>query len=814
MKKNISINIGGIIFHVEEDGFEALKNYLETINQYFSDFDDSQEIINDIENRIAEIFLSKLKEDKQVINLEDIQSLMATLGSIEDFKKADDQAEEAEPNYQQKQSSFTDSPESKKLYRDTRRKVFGGVAAGIAHYFNMDALWIRLALVLLVVLTTFMDGFSILIGIAYIVCWIFLPANPFLREDEEVKKLYRSQENKVIGGVAKGLSSYFGVDVAIIRILFVLLLIPGGAGFFIYLVLWLITPYAKTVTQKMQMEGTPITLSNIEKNIKTGLNVKDGEENLLVRILLFPFRLIAIILNGLAKALGPVLNFVVEAIRVILGIFLLLFGLISSISIVLATLVTTGVLVNSDYFHFNDFPYEIISNTLPAELVIAVVILVLIPAIFIIIAGVSVLAKRWVLNKTVGFSMLAVWVIGIILSAILIPATVMKFDERGTYSEVKTFTIEEGKTAFLKVNEVGFEEFKYSSLTLRGYEGNEFKLEKDFKAQGSSRMDAEENAKMITHAAVLEDDSVLLIDSHFKFKEEALFRGQNLKMTLYIPYNQKFVMDRDMQYLLRNTIYVNGYNTKQIPGNTWMFNAEGLQCLTCEDRTSQIATVNDDTFYKTPFNVSGEMSPVLYNFEDFNEISGATGLFLEIHQGDNYQVAVFSDEDDLDDLEIRNDNGTLQINYNADNWGWRNTVPDIKCVITVPSLEKLSLSSGAVAHLIDFKEDDLRIELNSAGSLYAKGSFGNLRIELSSAAKAVLAGKADYLNADASSAAQLEAFDLLVNRANVDVSSAAKAEVNVEENLDADASSAGRINYKGSPDVNSNNSSGGSVKRD
>ena len=69
MKKNISINIGGIIFHIEEDGFDKLKNYLDAINRYFSDFKDSQEIISDIENRIAEIFLAKLKDDKQVIYL-------------------------------------------------------------------------------------------------------------------------------------------------------------------------------------------------------------------------------------------------------------------------------------------------------------------------------------------------------------------------------------------------------------------------------------------------------------------------------------------------------------------------------------------------------------------------------------------------------------------------------------------------------------------------------------------------------------------------------------------------------------------------
>ncbi|MEQ9306435.1 MAG: hypothetical protein RJQ14_21160, partial [Marinoscillum sp.] len=62
MKKTVSINIGGIIFHIEEDGYDKLKIYLDSVNKYFSTFEDSAEIIADIESRIAEIFLSKLAD--------------------------------------------------------------------------------------------------------------------------------------------------------------------------------------------------------------------------------------------------------------------------------------------------------------------------------------------------------------------------------------------------------------------------------------------------------------------------------------------------------------------------------------------------------------------------------------------------------------------------------------------------------------------------------------------------------------------------------------------------------------------------------
>src|SRR3970282_2541004 len=97
MKKNISINISGIIFHIKEDGYKKLKEYLETIHKYFSTYDDSTEITADIENRIAEIFLGKLKEGKQVITIEDVDALMATMGGIKDFKEVEVEEEETAP---------------------------------------------------------------------------------------------------------------------------------------------------------------------------------------------------------------------------------------------------------------------------------------------------------------------------------------------------------------------------------------------------------------------------------------------------------------------------------------------------------------------------------------------------------------------------------------------------------------------------------------------------------------------------------------------------------------------------------------------
>jgi len=829
MKKNISINIGGIIFHIEEDGFDKLKNYLDAINRYFSDFKDSQEIISDIENRIAEIFLAKLKDDKQVIELEDVNALMVTLGSIEDFQKAEETDEVFEESTTE-QYENQESTGTKKLYRDTKRYIFGGVAAGLGHYFNIDVLWVRLLFILGFLGLFPFHPTSAIILITYIVMWIFLPANPDLKEDEKIKKLYRSQENKVIGGVARGLAAYFGTDVAVIRVLFVLLLIPGGAGLIIYLVLWFITPTAKTVTEKMQMEGTPITLSNIEKNIKSSLKVENGEETTLVKILLFPFRLIAIVLNGLAKALGPILNFIVEAARIILGIILSLFGLGLGVTFIILLFVSQGVWFESANINFFDIPNELIANTFSLELVLISFLFLIIPALFIMVSGISVMARKWLMNRTVAFSLLAVWFLSLIGAAILIPTTAMNFRNDGEVMETYEYELQD-KVAVLKLNEVGFEDYDVTNLKIRGYEGDKIKLEKRYKAQGSSRIEAEKNAKMTYHNVTLKNDSILHFDSNIRFLDNAAFRAQSLNMILYVPYGQEFEMDRKMRHILRNTIYINGYNVGQIHNNRWTFEEnEGLNCLTCPDKKSNAKSktysrTDSDRFFATPFDFSSDAYVRTYDIVDFSKVSAATGIFVEIRQGNGYDFQLVADEqEDLQDVRFEVKNERLKIYFEREEWDWNlfspgtwdwdGNLPKVKCIITMPDLKELELSSASQTHLLGFKGNKLNIQIGSAARLYADANYNDLNLDISSASKVKIKGRADNMNLDISSAAKLEAFDLIVRNAEVDASSASKAEVHVTAYLDASASSAAKITYQGRPRLESNSSSGAKVSAD
>src|ERR1700750_2307286 len=200
MKKNISINISGIIFHIEEDGYDSLRKYLDSINKYFSSFEDSSEIMADIESRIAEIFLSKLNEGKQVVTAEDVNSLITSMGSVSDFKAAEETEHTGSaPNRASQETRSTYSP-PKKLLRDQKRKILGGVCSGLGSYLNVDPVWIRLLFAIL----TFAYGITL---IAYIIMWVVVPGSYDLEEPEVSKKMFRDPERKVIAGVAGGVAS-------------------------------------------------------------------------------------------------------------------------------------------------------------------------------------------------------------------------------------------------------------------------------------------------------------------------------------------------------------------------------------------------------------------------------------------------------------------------------------------------------------------------------------------------------------------------------------------------------------------------------
>ena len=159
MKKTFTINISGIIFHIDEDAFEKLNIYLDTIKGYFTNSEGKDEIIADIEARVAEMLQSKISEQKQVINIDDINEVISVMGKPEQIG-----GEQASDDKKQTH----ETRKSRRLYRDPDNKVLGGVCGGISAYFNMDPIWIRIAFV--VALFVFGSG-----PLLYIILWIIIP---------------------------------------------------------------------------------------------------------------------------------------------------------------------------------------------------------------------------------------------------------------------------------------------------------------------------------------------------------------------------------------------------------------------------------------------------------------------------------------------------------------------------------------------------------------------------------------------------------------------------------------------------------------
>jgi len=195
MKKVLQINIRGIVFQIDEDAYEKLNKYLTEIYRHFKSKKGHEEIINDIENRIVELFQNKLTEKKQVIAIEDVVEVIGVMGHPSDF----DNDSEEEYNYV--------APVGQKGRR----------------------------------------------------------------------RLFRDKENSMIAGVCAGLGAYFDVDKVWFRIIFLVAFFGAGSGFLVYLVLWIAIPPARTLADRMEMHGDPVTVSNMEKAVKDEMKDLKGK---------------------------------------------------------------------------------------------------------------------------------------------------------------------------------------------------------------------------------------------------------------------------------------------------------------------------------------------------------------------------------------------------------------------------------------------------------------------------------------------------------------------------------------------------------
>lgn len=837
MKKTISINISGVIFHIEEDGYDKLRNYLTTVQQYFSTYEDSQEIVTDIENRIAEKLLAKLKAaEKQVVSLEDVNELTAAMGTVADFEAVEEEevlvtnggrysVSSAGPGTQNRASGnapgnpapYAPNPmaEPRRLVRDLRRKTLGGVCAGLAHYFNMDVVWVRLIFVFLFIglpafsgATNGPDGFfggvSGFTFIVYIAMWIALPGVMTIEDDKTVKKFFRNPEDKVLGGVASGIAAYFGVDRGIIRLLFVLGIVFFGVGFLLYIVLWMIAPQANTLTEKMEMQGQPITLSNIEHSIKQNLNINDhpNSENTLTRILLFPFRAIATIIGGLGSALGPLLNGVVAIIRVFAGIMLL----IVAFALMVACLAVLGAFIGFESgAHFGDLPIGMIRDDVSAPMMLSAFLTGFIPAFGLAILGVMLITMRNVLSSRTALTLGGVWLVSLVVFGGTVTPLIGSFQRRGTVEETKVLNVPAAMPTFA-MNNVENDGNWRPSIDMKGYDGTTLNLIQYFKAQGRNRAEAQENARQIRYVYTVKDSTVRF-DETMELAPDAHFRAQDLDMDLLIPYEKPFRMTREFARFVRNEFGEKEFD--RMSTSLWKFTkADGLVCINYprekdrsdNDEDNDVTDLTDDVQSAVSSELGDDFDRVSdhtrqFNVTDFSKVDVSGAFVVRFRKGDTFNVIADGREEDMSDMDVRVNGSTLEVKIDRRgglfDWGNRKRVG---LTITVPRINELRLSGASKASLAGFdKYSELTIDMSGACRTVFDGDVDKLNIELSGASNINLRGHARQLEADLGGASKIEAVNMRVENASVDAGGASRAEFGQVNKLDSETSGASKV---------------------
>lgn len=177
MNKTVTINIAGLFFHIDEDAYSKLSNYLNAIKNSLNT-EGKEEIINDIESRIAEIFTDKIDPKTGVISMIDVDNIIQIMGQPEDYILDEDDKNQNEQNINDSFENYGKRP--RKLFRDGEKRVLGGVLSGLANYFNVDVVWIRILFIILI----FVYGLSIII---YPILWIIIPKAKTVSDILEMK---------------------------------------------------------------------------------------------------------------------------------------------------------------------------------------------------------------------------------------------------------------------------------------------------------------------------------------------------------------------------------------------------------------------------------------------------------------------------------------------------------------------------------------------------------------------------------------------------------------------------------------------------
>lgn len=541
MNKTITSNIAGYVFHIDENAYEKLEAYLNTIRSYFSESQGRDEIITDIEARLAEMLHERIGDMKQVVTLADVNHVIQVMGQPEAF--LEDDPEEA--TWSEKNSSRSAGP----------------------------------------------------------------------------RKLFRDPDNRIVGGVCSGVSSYLGIDDPIwLRLALVLTMIFFGTGAFIYLVLWIIMPEAKTTAEKLQMRGESVTVSNIEKRVNEELDAVKNKWNDLHGNSHGGRRIGNTIHRTITLAGNLILLFIKFFAR-ILGFAFLVAGIVGFVSLMAIPLgVPTIISFSSEGILSSIDGQNILANLIGGNgmMVWAFVCMLLvygIPMLALAFLGARLLFRLRSRHKGIGLALVSLWVIGIIMSIGITLMVMSDFSSKGTDTETVELSLnaDADKVIHLGVsNDLGDDE-PTKEITIFGLDliassnSNELygKPELDIKmaktgeprlvvkrlARAKKKQEAMERANMIDYGFVASDTSILF-NGYFTIPEDELWRTQEVDLELLLPVGYTIYLSDEMARIIYDIDNVTGTYDSEMVGRRWIMTPDGLACVDCQGLDDPKTSVN------------------------------------------------------------------------------------------------------------------------------------------------------------------------------------------------------------------------------
>ncbi len=608
MKKIININLSGRVIPIEDSAYEKLQAYIESLRRYFANEESRDEIINDIESRIAELLHEKIRKGATAITDEDVNEVIASMGTVEDFEAEEKEnassatTASASQESNQQNYSYAEKKPRGRLYRDSNDKFIGGVCSGLASYLNVDPAVVRLLFAII--------GFGTGIGfLAYIILWIVLPPKDL--DGYSGKRLYRNPDDRVLGGVAGGLAAYFDKKASNIRLIFaapillnVLISILSGfrwdndfdlalnigfgslTGTFVltYIIMWIVLPEANTDYEKMEMRGEKVDVNRIRQNVKEGMgNMKDrmkgwGEEvkesaqNMSNKAKEFAGtrgKAFASEVKDTVRRGGGGLG---HAISVLFKVFFLFIaGVIAlSLFVSLIALLFGGIA----WWPINNFLW-----TSKWQQIFAwgtVIFFLVVPLIGFVTWLVRRIIKAKSRNNYLGWTFGGLWAIGWVAMTLFVSSMVKDFRE---YEHVDTpITVTQPANGKMIVA-VSQPELEYSGgfgwmnddrdgwdlssdtlkiaavkFNVKASTDDQYRVFVKRYSFGRTNKDATVRAEKIQFTAVSRD-SVLDIANGYAIGKESKFRGQNVEIEIQVPAGKKLRFDKSVTDKL-NSIHV------------------------------------------------------------------------------------------------------------------------------------------------------------------------------------------------------------------------------------------------------------------